>query len=162
MQVKDIVSDNLGNHRGRLEINSARVNDMTLQSATIFNLRHSLQENTGFRLREITGRFDNDNNHFDWNNLGYDKNSKTLSVDSFTYRPTPDRESFIASRKYQTDYISMQVAKINAGPFDIDKYLTDTVISAGTVNIGSISMKTYRDKHKLLLKKSHSIYRWTP
>ncbi|MFI5128391.1 MAG: hypothetical protein ACHQFX_00305 [Chitinophagales bacterium] len=146
--VKDLVSENLGKHNGRLEIRSARINAMALQSATIFNLRQSLKENKGFRLKEITGSWDSDNNHFDWHSLEYDKNSKVFSVDSFTFRPTPDKESFIASHKYQTDYITLQTGRIDAGPFDIDKYLTDTVISAGTVNVSSVSMKTYRDKRK--------------
>jgi hypothetical protein len=148
LQVKDILLDNIGNQAGRLEIMSARLNDLTVKSTSVLNFRQILKENTAFRLKEITGQFDNNNNHFDWHNLNYDKTSKTLSVDSFTFRPTPGKDSFIASRKYQADYITLSTGVIDAGPFDIDKYLTDTVINAGTVNISNVFMKDFRDKRK--------------
>src|SRR6185503_11968815 len=86
--------------------------------------------------------------HFDWHNVSYDKNTKMFSVDSFTYRPTPDKESFIASHPYQIDYITLETGQVNAGPFDIDKYLTDTVISAGTIDFSKVTMRSYRDKRK--------------
>jgi len=146
--VKDLVSENLGNHAGRLEINAAKLNDLALRSTSISNIRQTLKENTAFRLKEVTGRFDNTNNHFDWRTLNYDKYSKTLSVDSFTFRPTPDKETFVASHQYQTDYLTLQTGVIEVGPFDFDKYLADTVISAGTVNISNLSLRTYRDKRK--------------
>jgi hypothetical protein len=148
LQVKDILLDNIGKQAGRLEIQSARLNDLTVKSGSVSNFRQVLKENTAFRLKETTGQFDDRNNHFDWHNLNYDKTSKTLSVDSFTFRPTMGKDSFIASRKYQSDYIELKTGVIDVGPFDMDKYLTDTIINAGTVNIHSVSMINFRDKRK--------------
>lgn len=148
LRVKDLLLDSLGKKAGRLEIISARLNDLTVKSHAVLSLREIVKENAAFRLKEATGVFDNETNHFDWHNLNYDKTTKTLSVDSFTYRPTPGKDSFVASHRYQSDYITLSTGVINAGPLDVDKYLTDTVINAGVVNVSNVAMKVFRDKRK--------------
>ncbi len=148
LYVKDFILDNLGKQAGRLEIKSALLNDLSVKSGSYLNFRQTLKENPAFRLKEASGQFDNNQNHFDWHNLNYDRVSKILSLDSFAYRPTMDRDSFIATHKYQSDYIALRTGMVNAGPFEIDRYLTDTVINAGTVGVNNLSMSIYRDKRK--------------
>ncbi|HET6995577.1 MAG TPA: hypothetical protein VFI06_11380, partial [Chitinophagaceae bacterium] len=148
LDVKDLSFDNIGKHAGRLEISSARLTDLAIRSASFMNPRQTIKENKAFRLHELSGQFNNTINHFDWNNLSYDKTSKILSLDSFGYHPIAERDSFIANHQYQVDYSTVRTGQISAGPFDIDRYLTDTVIDAGTVNMSDIFVTIYRDKRK--------------
>jgi hypothetical protein len=148
LQVKDLAFDNIGKHAGRLEISSARLNDLAIRSASFLDLRQTIKENKAFRLHELSGQFNNTVNHFDWHNLSYDKTSKMLSLDSFAYHPIAGRDSFIANHHYQVDYSTVRTGNISAGPFDIDRYITDTVIDAGTVNMNDIFVTIYRDKRK--------------
>jgi hypothetical protein len=148
LQVKDLSFDNIGKHEGRLEINSARLNDLAIRSASFMDPRQTMKENKAFRLRELSGQFNNTVNHFDWHNLSYDKTSKVVSLDSFAYHPIAARDSFIANHQYQVDYSTVRTGNISAGPFDIDRYLTDTVIDAGTVNMNDVFLTIYRDKRK--------------
>jgi hypothetical protein len=146
LQVKDILLDTLGKQSGRLEIRSAKLNDLAIKSSSFLNIRQLLKENTAFRLKEVTGQYDDVNSHFDWLNLNYDKNSKILSVDSFTFRPAAGRDSFMAGQKFQTDFITLNTGAVDVGPFDIDKYLTDTVVNAGTVIVHNANLTNFRDK----------------
>ena len=148
LQVKDLSFDNIGKHSGRLEISSARLNDLAVRSASFLNPRQTMKENKAFRLHELSGQFNNTVNHFDWHNLSYDKTSKMVSLDSFAYHPSVGRDSFIANHQYQVDYSTVRTGNISAGPFDIDRYLTDTVIDAGTVSMNDVFLTIYRDKRK--------------
>lgn len=148
LHLDNFVIDNLGKHSGRLEIKSALLNDLAIKSVSVLNFRQTLKENPSFRLKQTTGQYDNAVNHFEWNNLDYDKTTKMFSLDSFAFHPTASRDSFIAKHPYQTDYITIRTGEITAGPFEIDRYFTDTVINAGTLNLNDLSMQIYRDKRK--------------
>jgi len=148
LYVKDFILDNLGKRSGRLEIKSARLSELALNSGSFLHIQKTIKENPAFRLKEVSGQYDNTSNHFDWHNLNYDKTTKMLSLDSFAFRPTAERDSFIASHKYQSDHITLRTGRIDAGPFEIDRYFMDTVINTGMINMNDVAINVYRDKRK--------------
>jgi hypothetical protein len=148
LYAKEISFDSLGKKRGQLNIISARLNNLTLKSASITNLRQLVKENKAFGIKEISGQYHDEDNSFKWFNANYDKSSKTFSVDSFAFHPVPDKESYIASQKYQADYITLQTGAIRIDQLDPDGYLSDTIINAGNITIDNAFMTVFRDKRR--------------
>jgi hypothetical protein len=146
MQAKDFSLDSLGRNSGILKIQSARVHNLTIGSAAILNFRQLVKENSALRFREITGKYDDAKKHLDWLNVSYDKPTKTLTADSFTFHPALSKEDFMAGQKYQSDYMTFRTGAISANSLDIDKYLADTIIYSGTVNIDHPVITGFRDK----------------
>jgi hypothetical protein len=142
--------DSIGKKKGQLEIVTARLNGLTLNSASFTNLRQLIKENKAFDLKEITGHYSDEENSYAWANAYYDRSSKTLSVDSFAFHPFADRDSFIASHPYQVDYITMRTGPLLIRGFDPDRYLDDTVIDAHAVTIEKAYMTVFRDKRSPL------------
>lgn len=152
LHAKDFVLDSVGKHAGRLEISSLRLSDLAVSPSSILNIRRLVKENAGFRLKEITGQYRNAKNHFDWVNGSYDNLTKSFTLDSFVLRPLQSKEDFTRALEYQTDYLALQVAGIRAGAFDINKYLTDTIIDAGTLTADEAVITDFRDRRLPLQK----------
>jgi hypothetical protein len=146
LKANNFLIDSIGTQAGTLKISTARLGNLAIGSETLLNLRQLVKENKSFRLNEVTGSYSNTDIKFDWNNASYDKVSKTFTMDSLNFRPTLDQEEFIATSKYQSDYLSIQTGAISAGPFDIDRYLADTILDAGTVRIDDARLLDFRDK----------------
>ena len=148
LKVNDLAFDSLGRKNGRFQLSSGRLNDLEIRSTSFDDLRRLVRENGAFRLREITGSFRNDDFHFSWNNVDFNKYSKTFSVDSLAFRPALSKDSFIAKRPYQTDYITVKTGAISMGPFDLDVYLADTVMATGNLHVSGVNFTSHRDKRK--------------
>ncbi len=148
LEAKKFVIDSLGKHAGKLTINSARLSDFSVISSSLLNLREMITNNTKFRLDELTGSYYNNKNQFNWYNTGYDKNTRFFSADSFSYRPTQGKQSFIAASSYQTDHIAATTGAITVGPFDIDRYIKDSILDIGVMNIDNSQLTVFRDKRQ--------------
>jgi hypothetical protein len=151
IQLTDLYFDSLGVKNGRLRIASARLNDLGVRSNSFDNVRRLVKENGAFRLREITGQFENDDIHLAWSNINFNKYTKTFSVDSVSFMPMQSRDSFISRHEFQTDYITVKSGKISLGPFDLDLYLEDSVLNAGVLTVNDVKFSSFRDKHKPFL-----------
>jgi hypothetical protein len=148
LDAKNFVVDSLGKRTGKLTIASAKLNNLSVSSATLLNPRELVSQNTTFRVQDITGSYHNSIDQFNWHNIIYDKNTKLFSADSFSYRPAKDKENFIADAKWQTDYITAKTGAINIGPFDIDTYIKDTILKMGVASISDGVMSDHRDQRK--------------
>ena len=150
LEAKNFVIDSLGNQSGKLTITSAKLSDFSVIKSSLLNMRELIINNTSFRLDELTGSYHNSKNHFNWYNTGYDKNTRFFSADSFDFRPAQDQQSFIASSPYQTDYINAKTGSITFGPFNIDRYIKDSVLDIGVMNIHHGNLTVFRDKRQPL------------
>jgi hypothetical protein len=142
---KNFVLDSVGKKAGRLEIRSLQLKDLAINSASMINTSKLIQENTSFRVQHVTGSYVDAVKHLYWYNGGYDKGQKMLSVDSFHFKPALDREAYAKSKAYQTDHIQIKTGNISIGPFDIDKYLRDSVVSIGVMKVDNVLFEDYRD-----------------
>lgn len=148
LDAKKFIIDSLGKKSGRLTIESARLNNFSINSATLLNPGAWIRQNAMFRLQDVTGSYQDAVEQFHWYNTVYDKNTRVLSADSFSYRPVDDRETVIANAPYQTDYIIAKTGAIYIGPFNIDSYVKDTVLEMGIVVVSNAQMTDYRDQRK--------------
>ena len=122
-----------------------QLNELVINSSSLGNIRRMIRENKNFRLSDVTGDYIDSDNRFKWYNAGYDKGNKMASLDSFSYRPTPPKEEYVASRPYQSDYLQIRTGAIKIGPFDIDSYLQDTIIKVGVARIDDVDFNDFRD-----------------
>jgi hypothetical protein len=148
LDAKKFMIDSLGKTNGKLTIESARLSNLAVSSATLLNPRDLVRNNTTFRVGDITGSYHTAVDHFNWFNIAYDKNTRLFSADSFSYRPAKDRASFVASSTWQTDYFTAKTGAVHIGPLNIDTYIKDTVLEMGIVNITNGFIYDYRDKRK--------------
>lgn len=148
IDAKNLLIDSLGKKNGKLNITSASLHDFAITSASLLNMHELVSNNTRFRLKALSGNYYNSKHQFEWHNGAYDKNTKSLSADSFSYRPAEDKEAFIASAPYQTDYIAAKTGAIAIGPFDIERYIKDSVWDMGAITINNGRMTIFRDKRK--------------
>ncbi|RYY57080.1 MAG: hypothetical protein EOO09_03965 [Chitinophagaceae bacterium] len=143
---RDFRLDSLGRNKGLLDLKYARLNDLSISSANLISMRDMASQNTEFRIREVTGTYDDSLSHYDWNNLAYDKRTRLLSVDSFSFNPTATLQEFVKKQVYQADYITLHTGRVELGPFDIERYIRDTVLDLGVARISNGYMSSYRDK----------------
>jgi len=146
LEADNFVLDSLGNKNGRLELKTARLNDLAITSASLLHPRELVKKNTQFRLESITGNYSNDKDQIAWQNAGYDKKTRLFTLDAFDYRPSPTRDSFMAMQQYQKDYMTVSSGPLRMGPVDIDRYISDTVLDIGTLALRDALLVSYRDK----------------
>lgn len=150
LNAANFVLDSIGKKAGNLTITTAQLNDLSISSSLLLHLRELVKQNTTFNLKEITGSYHNIHDQFNWYNASYDKKTKYFSADSFLYRPTKDRETYISFQPYQSDYTTITTGAVNLGPFDIYRYINDTLFDLGTINVNDGRMTGFRDKRKTL------------
>ncbi len=148
LDAEKFVVDSLGKKMGKLVIESGKLNNFSMNSNTLLKLRELIIKNTSFRLENLTGSYHDVNNQFNWFNTSYDKTSRILSTDSFSYRPSKNKEEFIATSTYQTDYMTLRTGAIDMGPFDIDRYIKDSILDLGTLKISDVLLTDFRDKRQ--------------
>ncbi len=148
LDAEKFVVDSLGKKMGKLVIHSGKLNNLSINSSTLLNLRELITKNAGFRLENLTGSYHDAADQFNWFNTSYDKNSRTFTTDSFYYRPTMDKDAFIAASTYQTDYLTLKTGSIGIGPFNIDRYIKDSILDLGVLKISHVLLTDFRDKRQ--------------
>ncbi|HEX7903780.1 MAG TPA: hypothetical protein VF487_07870 [Chitinophagaceae bacterium] len=145
LEGKNFVLDSLGKKAGKLDIATVQLKDLALSSSSLASIRKVVEGNKKFRIGQITGSYINTENVFKWYNAGYDKSNNFFSADSFYYSPSAEKETFIKNHPYQADYIQINTGAIHLGPFDIDKYLRDSIVRIGLMKIDSLRFNDFRD-----------------
>jgi hypothetical protein len=146
LAAKNFVIDSLGKKKGTLRIASASLNDLSIGSSLLLNMRELVTQNERFNLKEVTGNYHDSEDQYNWYNAGYDKKTKSFSVDSFSYRPTLEQNAFIKAQRYQSDYIRARTGRIDIGPFDLQRFTRDTILDLGVIDLYNGYMTDFRDK----------------
>src|SRR5690606_35102035 len=87
LRVAGIRFDSLGPNLGKVSIDHARLNDLDIGSGSFSDIQKLVRENGAFRIGEITGSYRNKEMSYRWNNVSFDKYTKTFSLDSFSMEP---------------------------------------------------------------------------
>ena len=146
LEAKNFILDSLGKNCATLTLSTARLNDFAIVSTSLLNMRELITSNAKFRLAEMTGSYNDGKNNFSWYNTNYDKYTRLLSADSISYHPVRDQQTFIKESPWQTDYITAKTGAISFGPFDIEKYVRDSIIDMGVLDVDNARLTVFRDK----------------
>ncbi len=145
LEGNNLEAESIGKNNGTLRLNTVALKDFTINSNTIKNLPDLVSQNKQFRLQQFNGYYATASDRFEWFNASYDKKDFRLLLDSFRYRPVQEQVDFVKTSKFQSDYIRVNTGAVMIGPFDIEKYIRDTVVTAGVVNVADIKFSDFRD-----------------
>ena len=143
---RDFRLDSIGKLKGNLVMNSGTLNNLNINSYTINNLQKLAAANTAFQIKQVTGHYADANKDLHLYNAGFNRNSNIFSVDSFSFTPTLEKDSFIAKQLFQTDYINFKSGAVSVGPVDIDTYIKDKTLNIETATIDKFLFTDYKDK----------------
>ena len=136
----------LGKSGNRLLLEQATFGNIALSSESLTSFDQLLKRNVSAWLRTSTGQYIDSTTTLKWYNAGYNAESKTLSLDSFAYHPTPSLDSVMARSPYQIDYITFRSGPIALTDFNLEDYKRDSAFIANTVTVQNPVISIYRDK----------------
>lgn len=119
--------------------------DIFISSANSSSITVLLQDNPSFTIRNNSGHYIDSSNTVRWSNLVFDQKQRSLSVDSFLFKPILPRDSFINSHPFQSDYITISTGKMTLLNTDLSYYISDSIIKAGTLIAEHPVITAYRD-----------------
>jgi hypothetical protein len=151
LNARNFTIDSLGNKNGILQINTASLAGVKMDAGSLLKLTRLLQKNKEFRLSNFTGNYRDSSATWNWYNSAYDKRSRLLSLDSFRYQPSPEKETFMAQQKHQVDYITANGGRVEIGPLDVDRFINDTILELGTIKMADAYLYNFRDKRLPML-----------
>lgn len=138
--------DSIGKNNGTLKIANLTLGALQLSDRSIISSRKLIQENERFTVSQFTGSLFNSKSKFRWYNAGLSGIASQVSLDSFFYEPAMERDSFIASRKFQSDYIRLQSGRFTAGPIFTDEWLSDSTLHIGSIRADRVFLSDYKDR----------------
>lgn len=146
LSVNDFMLDSIGTKKTNLEIHSAQVNEFTINSSSIRNIRELMASNKSFSFENLTGEYTNSNHAINWFNAGFSRGKNALSIDSFSLLPIMPLDSFLATLAFQKDYFSIKTGAIKAQQLDIDDYIQNNTIYSRQITVDKFRFKDYKDK----------------
>ncbi|MES1216675.1 MAG: hypothetical protein ABUT20_14260, partial [Bacteroidota bacterium] len=141
----NFVMDSLGKQSGRMNLDRIKLENFFLSSSTFTNPARIADENSNLRIKELTGQYNNPKSHFSWFNAGFDQKLKTITVDSFVFHPTLDRETYLARQPFQSDYLRTRTGTISIDGVDPSLYFRDSVFKINTISIDNMVLTDFRD-----------------
>ncbi len=144
LDIKDMALQGIGKDSGRLHLASLTLEHLALQAKQ--SPTEWLDHSPRFYLRDLSGEFLSVKNAFRWKKLSYHRAQQLLSIDSFSYWPTADRDAYVASKPFQTDYIHLQTGRIDFHRPDLRALLHDSIVHIPSVRVHEPAISVYRDK----------------
>lgn len=144
----DLQLDSIGKTKANLVMKSGQLNNLAISSTTIKNLQQLVAANNAFEIKNVTGNYLNADKDLRWFNAGYNRRSNFLSLDSFSFAPTLEKDSFIAKQAFQTDYITFKSGAVKIGPIDMNNYVKNNKLNIGSATIDNFLLFDYKDKQQ--------------
>ncbi|MBK8952553.1 MAG: hypothetical protein IPM85_10015 [Chitinophagaceae bacterium] len=68
-------------------------------------------------------------------------------MDSFSFTPSINRDSFFAAKTLQADYLNADSGPVLANNADFEKLVTDSLVSVGKLSVTNAVINDYKDKN---------------
>jgi hypothetical protein len=127
-------------------VNSLNFDNLNLSSATLKDYGQLIQNNPHFIVSNGNVVFENSKIHFEARNMGFNKLAKSFSVDSMAFYPMIERDAFMATREYQSNFIQLYSGPVTLKNIDFEKAVNDTVFHIQKITANNILFKDYKDK----------------
>jgi len=142
----NLLLDSLGKNNSKLFISSISLNNLHVSSGYLKKWGDLTAANLHFGISQFTGRYSSANDEIRWHNAGYNRNTKAITLDSVSYKPAMDRDSFIAGQTYQVDYMTVGSGAISIGPVDINRFIKKNELVTNKATIKDFYFTDYKDK----------------
>jgi hypothetical protein len=146
LDVSNFSFDSLGKKKGRFVLNSAQLKNAYISSSLLLNRKQLIITNKDFQLKNFTGHYFTPGIELLWYNAAFSRPTGIFSLDSFSFSPDKGIDSFLLTRKFQTDYLKTSTGAIEIGPVDIDTYINDSILNIRKVTIQNAFLFDHKDK----------------
>jgi len=136
----------IGKSKNKLRFQQASLGNLHLSSDLLPDFDQLLKANLSAWLRIPQGEYVDSNTTLQWYNADFTNSTRTLSLDSFHYHPTPPLDSVLAHAPYQLDYITLKTGAIAISGLDVAQYEKDSSFIANTITIQDPVLTVFRDK----------------
>jgi hypothetical protein len=145
---RDFRMDSVGKSGGSFVLKSALLKALTISSSSVLNMQELVADNPAFSLQHFTGQYNTDKTKLEWINAGFSRSNNMFTLDSFSFSPSTGIDSFLAARKYQTDYLKTSAGSVQIGPVDITAWLKDSILKVRKALIDHAFLFDHKDKTK--------------
>jgi hypothetical protein len=129
-----------------IAIKSLNLNHLILSNDNLSDFMKVIQDNPQMQVSNGNIAFENSKIHFEAYNLGLNKLTSSLSLDSMAFYPSVDRDAFMATRQFQSNYIQLYSGPFNVKGIDFNILQNDTAFSAERITVSNIHFLDYKDK----------------
>lgn len=129
-----------------ISVNSFNFNNLNLSSGTIKDYSRLFQNNPLFTISDGNLILENEKIHFEAHNLSFNKSAKSLTIDSLAFFPMIDRDSFMSTKKFQSNYMQLYSGLLTVNNINLEKAATDSVVDIQKITANNLFFKTYKDK----------------
>jgi hypothetical protein len=136
-------NDTLNNN---INIQSFNAQNTSLKSGDKVNIRTLLKNNNRLMISKGNLSIASTKSNMMVSGLQYDHFEKKLSFDSFYVKPVPDRESFMKSKVWQTDYLEFNTGRTEISGIDQELFFRDSIIYARKIESRNADLSVYKDK----------------
>ncbi|MEP6701099.1 MAG: hypothetical protein ABJA85_07280, partial [Bacteroidota bacterium] len=143
---RDFKLDSIGKSNGSLVMNSGSVNNLNISSSNITNFQKMAAANSAFQINHLTGSFSDASKSLHWFNADLNRHNNTFTLDSFSFAPLLELDSFLAKQIFQTDYIKFKTGAVRIGPVDIDGLVKNNRVKIATATIDNFIFTDYKDR----------------
>lgn len=126
-------------------LDSVQINNLDLGSGNK-NLLQYLKNSPSLSVSRLTGKMEDTATLIRWYNGRYNHAQKFIELDSFNYRPLLDRDDYISSQPYQSDYLLAKTGSLTVSDIEIEKYLDDEVLVIGNIKADNANVSVFRNK----------------
>ena len=130
-----------------LENISLGVKDLQIDTLENHHIGQRLKMNPHLFIRNINIIHHDEKNDMALFGLQYTNDGHILSLDSFSYRPAIDKETFNMGLEREKDYIQSRTGPVRISNIDIEKLIADSTFSAGKIELEHPWLSIYKDKH---------------
>lgn len=146
-EVNNFRLDSLGKKNLSLFINRIKLANINISSENIISPQILYHDNTSAKLTNLTGTISSSSSIINWFNAAADISRKQISLDSLRYTPAMSRDSFLAEKRFQVDYLKAGSGAISAHGADFEKFVTDSSINISKLIINNAVLDDYKDKN---------------
>lgn len=146
LKADDLKLDSLVKPGSQLFLQSIRLNDLHLGSAGLLKMQQMVQDNPAFQFSHFTGFYHTQKSKLEWANAGFSHLTKIFTLDSFLYKPALSVDSFLATKQFQSDYISTSTGRVEIGPVDVNRFIYDSLLLIKKATIDKAFLYDYKDK----------------
>jgi len=127
-------------------IRNLNFDDLKLSSVNVTDYKKLIVDNPRFIVSKGNVVFENSDIHIEAFNLGFNKSANSFSVDSLAYYPLVDRDAFMESKEYQSNYIQLFSGQIIGNDIDFERAINDTIFNVKKITANNIHFIDYKDK----------------
>ncbi len=129
-----------------ITLKNLNLKKMSLGSISIKNYKDLLNNNRNLLLTNGDVVIDNGKTIIEINNLQVDRSKNMLSLDSFSFSPIIDRDSFMKTKPFQATYTKLKTGNILVSDINFEQLVNDTAFVAKKVNLMGGNFDLYSDK----------------